>query len=69
MTESDARTAVETPGTPPSPTAQQLTVPPAAPHSPPSSAVPWGTLMVVGVLLLSILWLWTLVLGIQQGRA
>lgn len=31
--------------------------------------VPVGTLMLVAVVLLSIIWLWMLVLGIQQGRA
>ncbi|EYB69403.1 hypothetical protein DEIPH_ctg008orf0136 [Deinococcus phoenicis] len=44
----------------------------AAPHSPPRktpSVVPLGTLMLIAVLLLSIIWLWMLVLGIQQGRA
>ena len=30
---------------------------------------PVGTLVVIGVLLLSIIWLWMLVLGILQGRA
>ncbi|MFC4427219.1 hypothetical protein [Deinococcus navajonensis] len=31
--------------------------------------VPIGTLMVVATVVLSIIWLWTLVLGIQQGRS
>ena len=30
---------------------------------------PVGTLVVIGVLLLSIIWLWMLVLGILQGQA
>lgn len=30
--------------------------------------VPIGTLMVIAVLLLTLIWLWMLVLGIQQGR-
>ncbi|UQN09475.1 hypothetical protein [Deinococcus sp. QL22] len=58
LTESKVQTVVQSPGPPP--------------PSPPltaSAVVPWGTLMVIGVLLLSVLWLWTLVLGIQQGRA
>lgn len=29
---------------------------------------PIGTLVVVGLVVLSIIWLWMLVLGIQQGR-
>ncbi|QLG09999.1 hypothetical protein HLB42_03875 [Deinococcus sp. D7000] len=39
---------------------------------PPEPAVrgpaPIGTLVVVGIVVLSIIWLWMLVLGIQQGR-
>ncbi len=31
--------------------------------------VPVGTLTVVATVVLSIIWLWTLVLGIQQGRS
>ncbi|THF69212.1 hypothetical protein E7T06_13130 [Deinococcus sp. Arct2-2] len=61
LTEPEVQTVVQPPGPPPSS--------PASPHPPASPVVPWGTLMVIGVLLLSILWLWTLVLGIQQGRA
>ncbi|WP_156103485.1 hypothetical protein [Deinococcus sp. YIM 77859] len=38
-------------------------------QEPQRSVVPVGTLMLVAVVLLSILWLWMLVLGIQQGRA
>ncbi|WP_198296266.1 hypothetical protein [Deinococcus sp. DB0503] len=38
-----------------------------APKKP--SVVPVGTLMLLAVLLLSIIWLWMLVLGVQQGRA
>lgn len=68
MTESDPRTAADRSG-PLSSAAPDLSGPPVTPHPPASSAVPWGTLMVVGLLLLSLLWLWTLVLGIQQGRA
>ncbi|CAM3629550.1 hypothetical protein [Deinococcus frigens] len=30
---------------------------------------PIGTLVVVALVVLSIIWLWMLVLGIQQGRA
>ncbi|WP_181391995.1 hypothetical protein [Deinococcus irradiatisoli] len=30
---------------------------------------PVGTLVVIAILLLSIVWLWMLVLGVQQGRA
>ncbi|MDV6374519.1 hypothetical protein [Deinococcus arenicola] len=30
---------------------------------------PIGTLLVVALVVLSIIWLWMLVLGIQQGRA
>ncbi|MEW6421034.1 MAG: hypothetical protein AB1511_04805 [Deinococcota bacterium] len=41
------------------------------PHDVPKKpgVVPVGTLMLLAVLLLSIIWLWMLVLGIQQGRA
>ncbi|WP_158679799.1 hypothetical protein [Deinococcus sp. NW-56] len=37
------------------------------PHSRPGAA-PIGTLMVIAVLMLTLIWLWMLVLGIQQGR-
>ncbi|MFC6663498.1 hypothetical protein [Deinococcus multiflagellatus] len=46
--------------------------PPPAPERParrPVHVVPVGTLTVVATVLLSIVWLWMLVLGIQQGRA
>lgn len=53
------------------------TPPDPGPSGPPSSepprekahVVPLGTLMLIATLLLSIIWLWMLVLGIQQGRA
>lgn len=44
----------------------------AAAHAAPPEErgpAPIGTLFVIGVLVLSIIWLWMLVLGIQQGRA
>ncbi|MFB9991146.1 hypothetical protein ACFFLM_03995 [Deinococcus oregonensis] len=69
MTEPDVPTVVQAPGTPPSSPAQPSSAPLVPAHPPASSVVPWGTLMVIGVLLLSLLWMWTLVLGIQQGRA
>lgn len=47
--------------TPPS---AEATAPPAE-----RGPAPVGTLVVIGVLLLSIIWLWMLVLGILQGRA
>lgn len=43
--------------------------PPAAAHPQERGPAPVGTLVVIGVLLLSIIWLWMLVLGILQGRA
>lgn len=49
------------PPTPPEPTPPEER---GKPH-----VVPIGTLMLIAVLLLSITWLWMLVLGIQQGRA
>ncbi|WP_019587137.1 hypothetical protein [Deinococcus apachensis] len=53
---------------PPRPTAHEDATPTAHEHRGPS-VVPVGTLMLVAVVLLSIIWLWMLVLGIQQGRA
>ena len=39
------------------------------PHQPEAHGpAPIGTLVVVAVVVLSIIWLWMLVLGIQQGR-
>lgn len=54
------------PPTPPNPNRSDR-----LPESPREKAhvVPLGTLMLIAVLLLSIIWLWMLVLGIQQGRA
>lgn len=46
-----------------------LTQGPHEGQKPRRSVVPVGTLMLIAVLLLSIIWLWMLVLGIQQGRA
>lgn len=58
-----------------------MTRPPTPPESVPGApmppepprekahVVPLGTLMLIAALLLSIIWLWMLVLGIQQGRA
>lgn len=54
--------------------------PPPAPEAPPPlppahespaerGPVPLGTLMVVGVVVLVTLFMWMLVLGVQQGRA
>lgn len=47
------------------------TEPPVPQHEPPHppGVVPVGTLMLVAVVLLCIVWLWMLVLGLQQGRA
>ncbi|MDL2342935.1 hypothetical protein QOL99_02100 [Deinococcus sp. MIMF12] len=57
-----------------------MTKPPVRPHQPPRAqdaahdphsrpgVVPIGTLMVIAVLMLTLIWLWMLVLGIQQGR-
>lgn len=53
---------------PPRPAVQEDTAPVSHEHRGPS-VVPVGTLMLVAVVLLSIIWLWMLVLGIQQGRA
>ncbi|WP_165795450.1 hypothetical protein [Deinococcus koreensis] len=52
----------------PETTREPAPVPHAAPPGERGPA-PIGTLFVIGVLLLSIIWLWMLVLGIQQGRA
>ncbi|CAM3278721.1 hypothetical protein DESA109040_06370 [Deinococcus saxicola] len=43
------------------------TLPPQEPET--RGPAPIGTLVVVAVVVLSIIWLWMLVLGIQQGRA
>lgn len=47
------------------------TPPPPPVHEPPAERgpVPLGTLMVVGVVVLVTLFMWMLVLGVQQGRA
>ena len=42
-------------------------LPPQEPQA--RGPAPIGTLVVVAVVVLSIIWLWMLVLGIQQGRA
>ncbi|CAM4084389.1 hypothetical protein [Deinococcus marmoris] len=42
-------------------------LPPQEPET--RGPAPIGTLVVVAVVVLSIIWLWMLVLGIQQGRA
>lgn len=58
----------ESPIPPPRPGVQEDAAPtPHEPHGP--GVIPVGTLMLVAVVLLSIVWLWMLVLGIQQGRA
>ncbi|WP_157469077.1 hypothetical protein [Deinococcus murrayi] len=41
----------------------------AAPEEHAPGTAPIGTLMVVAVLVLTMIWLWMLVLGVQQGRS
>ena len=51
------------------PQVSRLPLPPEPPQEPEPGPVPLGTLFVIALLLLSLLGMWMLVLGVQQGRA